>query len=74
MAIRVSSRGTTKVKRVTVGRPVRRVAEQLISITAIEGIDVSNSSNGSVLVYNPSSLNYEATTELENQTVNGGQY
>jgi len=74
MAIRVSSRGTTKVKRVTVGRPVRRVSEQLISITAIEGIDVSNSSNGSVLVYNPSSLNYEATTELENQTVNGGQY
>lgn len=74
MAIRVSSRGTTQVKRVTVGRPVRRVAEQLIALSAIEGIDITNSANGSILVYNASSTNYEATTELDEQTINGGQY
>lgn len=70
----ISSRGKTRVKRVTVGKPVRRISEQRLSIDRIEGIDISNSTDGSILVYNGSSNNYEATVELEVQIINGGQY
>ena len=106
----VSAKGITIVKKVTVGRPVRKVNAAVVSINNIqgvnasgaqdehilvynaeanewqtsvqsggnintlEGIDVSTKVNGSVLVYNSTSEVFETTTELTEQTINGGQY
>lgn len=74
MAVVVSSRGKTKVKRVVVGKPIRRIDPTQGSIDTIGGVDTSGKENGSVLVYNSSSEKFEATRTLENQDVNGGQY
>tara|TARA_Y100000385_G_C13100792_1_gene644386 strand:- start:983 stop:1351 length:369 start_codon:yes stop_codon:yes gene_type:complete len=106
----VSAKGITIVKKVTVGRPVRKVNAAVVSINnlaglntsnvqdehilvynaeanewqtsipsggninTLEGIDVSAKVNGSVLVYNSTSEVFETTTELTEQTINGGQY
>ena len=74
MAVTVSLRGTTKVKRVVVGKPIRRVLSTTGNINNIGGVDTSNVTDGAVLVYSASSGNFEATAELNNQEVNGGQY
>lgn len=74
MATTVSLRGKTKVKRVIVGKPVRRVIEAGNSINAIVGIDTTGAVNGSVLIYNASTTAWEATTTLDQQELNGGQY
>lgn len=74
MATTVSLRGKTKVKRVIVGKPVRRVIEAGNSIDAITGVNTDGAVNGSVLVYNASTTAWEATTTLEQQELNGGQY
>lgn len=74
MAVTVSLRGTTKVKRVVVGKPIRRVLSTTGNINNIGGVDTSNVTDGAVLVYSTSSGNFEATSELNNQEVNGGQY
>lgn len=65
----------TQVKRVVVGRPIRRVQEASgTSINGILGLDPSGAVTGSILVYNESTENFEATLQLEEQNVNGGQY
>jgi hypothetical protein len=74
MAVTVSLRGTTKVKRVVVGKPIRRVLSTTGNINNIGGVDTSNVTDGAVLVYSATSGNFEATAELNNQEVNGGQY
>jgi hypothetical protein len=74
MAVTVSLRGTTKVKRVVVGKPIRRVLSTTGNINNIGGVDTSNVTDGAVLVYSTSSGNFEATSELNKQEVNGGQY
>lgn len=74
MAVTVSSRGTTKVKRVVVGKPIRRINTSQGNINNLGGVDTSGKVDGSVLVYNASSGNFEAVAELNNQEVNGGQY
>jgi hypothetical protein len=43
-------------------------------INKLDDIDVSGLSDGSVLVYSANSLKWEATTLLEKQTVECGQY
>ena len=107
----VSAKGITIVKKVTVGRPVRKVNPAVVSINNIAGVDTSNVQdqhilvysaadnewqaspqaadvnintltgvntssrvNGSVLVYNSSTSLFETTTEITEQTINGGQY
>lgn len=75
--IRVSSVKTdnrTYVASVTIGRPVRRVVQTSASIDGLQGIDTTNKTDGSILVYNSTTEKFEATTELEKQTVNGGSY
>lgn len=72
--IQTTSRGTTKVKRVTVGKPVKRINPARVSIDNIIGVDTSGKTDGSVLVYNSSSSKFEATTTLDKQLINGGQY
>lgn len=74
MAVTVSLKGTTRVKKVVVGKPIRKVQTSSGNISNLSGVDTSGSVDGSVLVYNSSSGNYEATTELNQQEVNGGQY
>lgn len=43
-------------------------------LTLLKDIDVTNLADGSVLVYSVTSEKWEATTLLEKQTVEGGQY
>lgn len=74
MAVTVSLRGKTKVKRVVVGKPIRRINTTTGNINNLGGVDTSAVVDGATLVYNGSSGNFEATTELNNQEVNGGQY
>ena len=72
--IQTTSRGTTKVKKVTVGKLVKRIDPARTDIDNVIGVDTSGKTDGSVLVYNTSSDNFEATLTLDKQLVNGGQY
>ena len=74
MAVTVSSRGTTKVKRVVVGKPIRRINPDTGNINTLGGVDTSAKVDGSTLVYNESTGKFEASRTLDNQEVNGGQY
>jgi hypothetical protein len=74
MAVTVSSRGKTKVKRVVVGKPIRRVNTSQGNINTLAGVDTGGVVNGAILVYNSGTGNFEAKRELDNQEVNGGQY
>mgnify|MGYP001441024653 CR=1 FL=1 len=74
MAVTVSLRGKTKVKRVVVGKPIRRVNTTQGNINNLAGVDTSGKTDGAILVYNESTENFEATPTLNNQEVNGGQY
>lgn len=74
MAVTVSLRGRTQVKKVVVGKPIRRINTQTTTIDNISGIDTSGKVDGSLLIYNSSSGNFEASTTLEEQEINGGQY
>ena len=77
MATTVSTRGRTKVRRVLVGKPIRRIKTDVttnITLATLGGVDISAAVEGSTLVYNASTGNFEANTELEAQTINGGQY
>ncbi len=64
----------TQVKSVYVGRPVRRVKSTSGNINNLAGVDTTGAVNGSVLVYDETSSNFQATTELEETNLNGGQY
>lgn len=70
----VTSGTTTQVKKVVVGRPVRRVQQAGNSINDATDVDVSTLVNGSLLVYNTTSSKWTSTTELANQNINGGTY
>lgn len=74
MAVIVTTQGTTKVKKVVVGRPVRRVTSTSGSINNLAGVDTTGAEQGSVLVYDESSSSFNATNDLEDQNLNGGQY
>ena len=65
---------TTQVKKVVVGTPVRRVTAGAFHVTNIGGIDITGVVNGSVLVYNESTTNFEAKLDLEEQNIDGGSY
>ena len=70
----VTAGNTTIVKRIVVGRPVRRIIEDMGNINELEGVDTTSKVNGSVLVYNASNELWEATLDLEEQNINGGSY
>ncbi|MDC0889108.1 hypothetical protein OAS42_00520 [bacterium] len=74
MATTVSVLGRTKVKRVIVGKPIRRITAGGNSISALGGVVTTGAVNGSVLIYNGTTGNWEAQLELNQQEVNGGQY
>lgn len=62
----VSTKGITIVKRVTVGKPVRKINPAVLSIDNISGVDTSTKDDGYILVYNTTSGNWEA---VENTAV-----
>ncbi len=70
----VTSGTTTQVKKVVIGRPVRRVQQAGNAINDATDVNVSSLTNGSILVYNTSSSKLTSTTELANHTINGGTY
>ena len=72
--ITVSPGNTTIIKKITVGTPVRRVLPAQDNINDLIGMDTTSKVNGSVLVYNTSSANWEATLDLEQQNINGGNF
>ena len=75
MTITVAVPGTiTRVKKVVVGTPVRRLNESEGAISDSTDVDASNLQNGSVLVYSTSSSKWVATKDLENQNVDGGSF
>lgn len=74
MATTVSLRGKTRVKRVIVGKPIRRITQSSGSVGSLADVNVEGLVNGAILVYNESTSRWEATAELNQQEVNGGQY
>lgn len=74
MATTVLSRGITQVKKITVGRPVRRVNQDVGTINNIAGVNTEGAQVGSLLIFNPTTGDFEASILLEEQQFNGGQY
>lgn len=66
----VASKGITIVKRVTVGKPVRKVNTAVVSIDNLSGVDTSGVQNEYILQYNSSSQKWEA---VENEGVGGSE-
>lgn len=71
---KIAPGNNTIVKKITVGRPVRRVAQATGSLSGLNDVDATSAVNGSVLVYNSSSEKWVATLDLEEQNINGGSY
>ena len=75
MTIRVTSTDQTSiVKKVKIGTPVRRVTSGSVNINTMGGVDTTGKQDGSVLVYNASTSNFETTLNLDKQLVNGGNF
>jgi hypothetical protein len=72
---RVETKDNVIVKRVIIGKPVRRIRQASdVTIDTIQGIDATGAVEGSILIYNSSREVFEASLQLEEQNVNGGQY
>ena len=66
---------TTRVKKVVVGTPVRRVSSQGAStVQSIGNVDATSLEDGSTLVYSASNDKWVATVDLENQNMDGGSF
>lgn len=90
MAIRVETGGNTIVrkatvagkntivKKVTVGVPIKRVSTSTAGqlITTLGDVDITNLSDGALLIYNGSSEKFDAKTNIDNQNtdLNGGNF
>ena len=72
--ITVTTGQTTIIKKIKVGTPVRRIREANFNLNELLGVNTAGKVNGSVLVYNASSGDWEATLDLEEQNINGGQF
>ena len=69
MKVRVNSSGTTQVVSVGVQGPSGPA-----QINTANDVDISNLTNGSLLVYSTQVEKWTATQLLENQTMECGQY
>lgn len=56
----VSAKGITIVKKVTVGKPVRKVNAAITDINNLAGVDTSTKEDGFILVYNETTEKFEA--------------
>ncbi len=66
--------GGTKVFSFKVGRPVSNIETSSGDIDSLFGVDTTAKEDGSVLVYNATSEQFEATKTLEKQFINGGNF
>ena len=71
--------GSTQVRRVTVGSPVRivrRIQAGDFEFGLINGVDIAAAEDGSMLVYNGTTENFEAKIEVSNPNTkfNGGNF
>lgn len=64
----------TKVKKVVVGTPVRRVTAGAFVIDEVGGVDTTGATDGSMLIYNSTTGLWTASLDLEKQNINGGSY
>ena len=69
----------TTVKKVTVGTPVkiiRRIASSDFEFGSLNGIDLTGVTDGSILVYNSATENFESKVDITNTntTFNGGNF
>jgi hypothetical protein len=46
----------------------------VVSLAQVPDIDISNLQNGSLLVYSAAASKWQATTTLDNQTLEAGQF
>ena len=76
MTTTVAVPGTvTRVKKVVVGTPVRRVGASGVNVGSLGDVDATNLEDGSLLVYNSSSSKWVATKEIgDGQNLNGGSF
>jgi hypothetical protein len=71
----VTSGTTTQVKKVVVGKPVRRVSAGQFRLNILGDVDVTSLENGSMLVYKISTQKWTSTKDIDDgQNLNGGSY
>ena len=70
----VTGGNSTIVKRVVVGRPVKTRITSPFTLDNLQDVDVSSKPDGSLLIYNSGSSQWESSTLIEKQTINGGNY
>ena len=71
----VTSGTTTQVKKVVIGKPVRRVSQGQFNVSKLGDVDVTNLDNGSLLIYKTATQKWTATKDVEEgQNINGGSY
>lgn len=67
--------GTTQVKKITIGTPIRKVIGAAVqSLNDLTDVDLTGLSNDHVLQYNASTGKWESTNILENITIQGGSF
>lgn len=65
----------TQIRKITLGRPVRKVLQTGAAMSTLPDVDVSNLENGSLLIYNTNTSKWTATKDIDQgQDVNGGSY
>lgn len=72
--ISATTGGTTKVKRVTLGRPVSRVNADNGNLINLNDVDAEAAEDGDVLVWQEDQGKWVAQRLLDKQFINGGQY
>ena len=74
-SIVTASSSTTQVKKVVVGKPVRRVSAGSFRLDTLGDVDASSIETGSMLVYQSSTGKWTSQKEIEDgQNINGGSY
>lgn len=66
----VSAKGITIVKKVTVGRPVRKVNAAVVSINNIQGVNASGAQDQNILVYNADDNEWQTSTQSADVNIN----
>lgn len=70
----ISTGKNTKVKRVTLGKPIRRVYADNGNLSGLNDIDAAGVEDGDVLVWQEESEKWVAQKLIDKQEINGGQY
>jgi hypothetical protein len=66
----VSAKGITIVKKVTVGRPVRKVNAAVVSINNLDGVNTSNVQDQHILIYNADDNEWQTSTQSGSADIN----